>query len=356
MNYLRHLILTYNKNKVDITKPYWFTYFLKFSWNPFNVNVSRWHLTEHFENDINLFKNFHGKQISYETIELLNEHTTYVNNTHNDLYKQYRTEELDKFYETFMENMEKNKDSIEKFRKYNLLKVNKENPKEFLYDEEPNTWEINNLLGRDFIYYCRKKQLEEEYFINEIFSYNWNTEKYFSFRKEKKHYTRKKNFFSLVDNINIYFLRKERLYTKLKYSRVASFDIVSGGFAAFFAGFIGFLVLEKFGIEMPDSGDFWYLVMYVAFIRFIYKALSFGWNKENSIFYMLSWRMYWDYFFDLYYILATLLTYYKIKYFYVDKAKLADYEDPADKKKYDDDEDDDEKFEKKNNNEKDNKN
>ena len=37
--------------------------------------------------------------------------------------------------------------------------------------------------------------------------------------------------------ININFLRKEKLYTKLKYSRSPAYDIVSGGAAALFAGF-----------------------------------------------------------------------------------------------------------------------
>ena len=59
--------------------------------------------------------------------------------------------------------------------------------------------------------------------------------------------------------INTNFLRKERIYTKLKYSRTPGYDIVSGGAAVILAGFLGFLVSEKFGIELPDSGDFYYL-------------------------------------------------------------------------------------------------
>ena len=53
---------------------------------------------------------------------------------------------------------------------------------------------------------------------------------------------------TLKNTININFLRKERLYTKLKYSRSPAYDIVSGGAAALLAGFLGFLVSEKFGI------------------------------------------------------------------------------------------------------------
>lgn len=59
----------------------------------------------------------------------------------------------------------------------------------------------------------------------------------------------------LERSINVNFLRKERLYTKLKYSRSPAYDIVSGGAAALLAGFIGFLISEKYGFELVDSGD-----------------------------------------------------------------------------------------------------
>jgi hypothetical protein len=77
-------------------------------------------------------------------------------------------------------------------------------------------------------------------------------------------------WFSLV---NINFLRKERLYTKLKYSRSPAYDIVSGGAAALLAGFLGFLISEKFGYELVDSGDFYYLFMYVVFLVFSIRPL-----------------------------------------------------------------------------------
>ena len=73
--------------------------------------------------------------------------------------------------------------------------------------------------------------------------------------------------------ININFLRKEKLYTKLKYSRSPAYDIVSGGAAALFAGFLGFLVSEKFGFELVDSGDFYFLTMYIVFICFSIRPL-----------------------------------------------------------------------------------
>lgn len=69
--------------------------------------------------------------------------------------------------------------------------------------------------------------------------------------------------FELFD---INFLKKDFLYTKLKYSRCPQYDIVSGGLAALLAGFIGFLISEKFGIELVDSGDFYITWMYGAFL------------------------------------------------------------------------------------------
>ena len=72
---------------------------------------------------------------------------------------------------------------------------------------------------------------------------------------------------------NVNFLRKERLYTKLKYSRCPQYDIVGGGWAALFAGLLGFLISEKFGIELVDSGDFYNALMYVIFASFALRPL-----------------------------------------------------------------------------------
>lgn len=73
--------------------------------------------------------------------------------------------------------------------------------------------------------------------------------------------------------VNINFLRKERLYTKLKYSRSPAYDIASGGTAALLAGLFGFLITEKFGYELADSGDFYYLLMYLVFLAFSTQPL-----------------------------------------------------------------------------------
>lgn len=80
---------------------------------------------------------------------------------------------------------------------------------------------------------------------------------------------------------DINFLRKEKIYTKLKYSRVPQYDIVSGGVAAIFAGFLGFLICEKFGFELADSGDFYILFMYFVFL-FIFIRLFLKLFSANT--------------------------------------------------------------------------
>ena len=78
------------------------------------------------------------------------------------------------------------------------------------------------------------------------------------------------NVFNLFD---CSFLKKNKLYSKLKYSRSPQYDIVSGGVAALFSAFIGFLISEKFGIELVDSGDFYVLFMYIVFVSFSFRPL-----------------------------------------------------------------------------------
>jgi hypothetical protein len=48
---------------------------------------------------------------------------------------------------------------------------------------------------------------------------------------------------------------------------------VSGGAAALLAAFIGFLISEKFGYELVDSGDFYFLFMYLVFLSFSIRPL-----------------------------------------------------------------------------------
>ncbi len=110
---------------------------------------------------------------------------------------------------------------------------------------------------------------------------------YKSFLSYTKTYSQK--FFGFSSKImkldfNIWFLRKEYCYTKLKYSRTPAFDIVSGGVAALFAGFLGFLVCEKFGFELLDSGDFYMILMYLIFFIFSCRL----WLRIFSLF---SWSL-----------------------------------------------------------------
>lgn len=115
------------------------------------------------------------------------------------------------------------------------------------------------------------------------------------------------NLWNLFD---INFLRKEKIYTKLKYSRVPQYDIVSGGSALLLAGFLGFLICEKFGFELGDSGDFYYLFMYLVIICFslrIYLKLieseNFSWNllslKWLINFYMTIFSLFINFFKNL---------------------------------------------------------
>lgn len=101
--------------------------------------------------------------------------------------------------------------------------------------------------------------------------------------------------------VNINFLRKERLYTKLKYSRSPAYDIVSGGTAAILAGFLGFLVSEKFGFELADSGDFYYLFMYVVLLAFSVRPLLTSTNNNLGLSSVLSLRY-------IFYFLIFLIT------------------------------------------------
>lgn len=77
------------------------------------------------------------------------------------------------------------------------------------------------------------------------------------------------------DSFTIYFLTKEVFYTKLKYSRVPQFDTSSGAVASFLSGLFGFMVCERFGFELIDSGDFLFFVLYL-FASFFLGALIVG--------------------------------------------------------------------------------
>lgn len=109
--------------------------------------------------------------------------------------------------------------------------------------------------------------------------------------------------------INIHFIKKERLYTKLKYSRSPAYDIVSGGSAALLAGFIGFLISEKYGFEMVDSGDFYYLFMYIVFLSFSLRPLLISFNSNFTLKQFLSPKLFFNF-----YLIFIYFFLYKFKY------------------------------------------
>jgi len=131
----------------------------------------------------------------------------------------------------------------------------------------------------------------------------FKTDKYYKRRAEKlllAHtqstymYDNKSN--NVFNALNVNFLRKERLYTKLKYSRTPAYDIVSGGAAALLAGFIGFLVTEKFGFELIDSGDFYFFFMYVVFLTFSVRPLLLVVDPSLGLWEALSIRRVLDFY------------------------------------------------------------
>jgi hypothetical protein len=106
---------------------------------------------------------------------------------------------------------------------------------------------------------------------------------------------------TLKNLININFLRKERLYTKLKYSRSPAYDIVSGGAAALLAGFLGFLVSEKYGFELVDSGDFYYAFMYLVFLGFSIRPLLTSIDYNDSLRSIFSLKLFANFYMNLIY-------------------------------------------------------
>jgi len=116
--------------------------------------------------------------------------------------------------------------------------------------------------------------------------------------KSNKNLNHKTNnlLWSLFD---INFLKKEKIYTKLKYSRSPQYDIVSGGVAALFAGFLGFLISEKFGIELVDSGDFYTFFMYIVFLCFATRPFLRIMSKKNTMYHFFSLKFVIEYTYTL---------------------------------------------------------
>ena len=139
----------------------------------------------------------------------------------------------------------------------------------------------SHVWGEEYLYKISNKNVE--------FSTKLNTVEYFSVNRKKSKFSESMSvngwtYYTSGTNIfDINFLRKERLYTKLKYSRCPQYDIVSGGWAALFAGLIGFLISEKFGIELVDSGDFYTALMYGIFLVFSLRPILKFLGKDFSL-------------------------------------------------------------------------
>lgn len=99
---------------------------------------------------------------------------------------------------------------------------------------------------------------------------------------------------------SIIFLKKEKIYTKLKYSRTPQYDIVSGGLAAIFAGFLGFLICEKFGFELLDSADFYFVFMYAVFVFFAMRLYLSIANHELSNWLPFSVKWFFNFYFIIF--------------------------------------------------------
>lgn len=97
--------------------------------------------------------------------------------------------------------------------------------------------------------------------------------KFYSFFFSNSYSASRKLYNTTTSNYNIYFLRKESYYTKLKYSRVPQFDTSSNAVAALLSGFYGYLVCEKFGFELIDSGDFLFIALYLVLFSLIVVAI-----------------------------------------------------------------------------------
>nr|ACX30946.1 hypothetical protein [Moneuplotes minuta] len=52
------------------------------------------------------------------------------------------------------------------------------------------------------------------------------------------------------------------------------FDTSAGAAASFLSGLFGFMVCEKFGFELIDSGDFLFAILYLILIVFLLSLVT----------------------------------------------------------------------------------
>jgi len=172
----------------------------------------------------------------------------------------------------------------------------------------------NVSLGKDdYVLKYSKNKAKNNFLLTSLSDeklYKYNLERTFYLNKTHQLYSNLSTLNnSWYNTININFLRKERLYTKLKYSRSPAYDIVSGGAAAILAGLLGFLASEKFGIELTDSGDFYYLFMYVVFLCFSIRPLLMVADFKKSFFSLFSLNRIFSFYIN---IILSFLNYIKL--------------------------------------------
>lgn len=139
----------------------------------------------------------------------------------------------------------------------------------------------------------KHRVLDSNHFGKQIYDYLLNPKAIYdekSLRRLFKQFSYKTNtFLYRTDNLwnlfDVNFIKKEKIYTKLKYSKVPQYDIVSGGAALLLGGFLAFLICEKFGFEMVDSGDFYFLFIYIVFLIFSCRPFFKIMTKDK-----LSWN------------------------------------------------------------------
>lgn len=163
---------------------------------------------------------------------------------------------------------------------------------------------INSDISNVRYFWYKKKQTFDERYFFKLF-------KNFKMKNNDISHFKNNLLWSLFD---VNFFKKERIYTKLKYSRVPQYDIVSGGGAALLAGFLGFLICEKFGFELLDSNDFYILFMYSVFFCFFCRPFLKILNETSDSWNILSFK----WFFTFYkFLIIFVISFFKKLFFFL---------------------------------------
>lgn len=192
------------------------------------------------------------------------------------------------------------KKSVESNWSYQYI-FQKNNYFTFLLFFNHNNFNSNLLNNSKYtVNYCRKVKQTNDYTFYNTDVFNKISDILLSNKKTKFKTNINNQVFNLI---NINFLRKERLYTKLKYSRSPAYDMVSGGAAALFAAFLGFLISEKYGFELVDSGDFYYLFMYLVFLTFAIKPFLTSISSKDNVYQIFSLKPFFNFYFFLFFLI-----------------------------------------------------